>query len=295
MRLTLSFALLAAFFAAGMESRGAVIYSSAGSSYTQNFDTLPITPNDATQGNSPIGWTDDNASPGSGNFSIVGWYLWHPLGPLAEGGFNGNQRMRFGSGAANTGAFMSYGPSATAERALGSLSSGTLANAPPATTNTTQFMGLRLTNTTGVTLTQFTLSYDGEQWRDGGAPSPATPTAQSLTFGYSWTATTVQDTPNFITGVPALDFTSPVFVNTSSGAAVNGNTVGKVAKGPFTVGGLNWTPGSDLWIRWGDINDASNDHGLAIDNLSFSADVPEPSSLMLLVAAVVGLAVAKRR
>jgi hypothetical protein len=45
-----------------------------------------------------------------------------------------------------------------------------------------------------------------------------------------------------------------------------------------------------LWIRWADTNDAGNDHGLAIDDLQFSASViPEPSSCLLLGLAAVTL------
>src|SRR6476646_6891888 len=68
----------------------AVSYSVTGGTYTQNFDTLPITPVNTSLGNSPIGWTDDNASPGAGNFSILGWYLFHATS-TTEGGFSGHQ------------------------------------------------------------------------------------------------------------------------------------------------------------------------------------------------------------
>src|SRR5215831_7205198 len=76
-----------------------VSYTTPASTYLQNFDSLPNTPENTSLGNSPVGWTDDNAAPGAGNFSIVGWYLYHPL-PLAEGGFNSHQRMRIGAGTA---------------------------------------------------------------------------------------------------------------------------------------------------------------------------------------------------
>src|SRR6266545_1264929 len=78
-------------------ARGSIIYSTPGSTYSQNFDTLPITPENVSLGTSPIGWQNDNASPGAGNFSIVGWYLFHPAS-LSEGGFDGHQRMRIGAG-----------------------------------------------------------------------------------------------------------------------------------------------------------------------------------------------------
>jgi hypothetical protein len=288
MRQIMSFAILAGVCALALESRGSILYSTALSTYSQNFDTLPTTPENASLGASPAGWTDDNAAPAAGNFSIVGAYLYHPTAQ-SEGGFNGKQRMRIGAGTANTGAFMSFGASTSTERAFGSLASNTTA---AVVDGGVQYMAMRLTNNTGVTLGSFTLSYDGEQWRDGGN---ATPVAQSLIFGYKTTngAANVQD-PGF-NPEPLLNFTSPVFTNTGSGAAVNGNTAGKVAIGPVTVHVI-WAPGDDLWIRWADANDSGNDHGLAVDNLSFSADpVPEPSSLMLLVAAAFGLALAKRR
>lgn len=274
--------LLAAALA--LDARAAVMYSTPTSTYSQNFDSLPNTPENAPLGTTPAGWTDDNAAPGAGNFSIPGWYLYHPM-TQSEGGFSGNQRMRIGIGNSSTGAFWSYGASGSTERALSSLSSNTLAAA-----GASQYMGLRLTNNTGIALTNFTLSYDGEQWRDGGS---ATPNAQSLVFAYKTTngAANLQD-PDF-TAEPLLDFTSPVFA-AASGVAVDGNTAGKVSIGPVKVW-VNWAPGDDLWIRWADANDPGGDHGLGIDNLSFSADVPEPGSLGLLIVAALGLFAKRKR
>ncbi|MEX2172086.1 MAG: hypothetical protein WD851_22390 [Pirellulales bacterium] len=260
-------------------AQAAIIYSTIGSTYSQNFNSLPITPQNTNRGDSPAGWTDDNPSPGANNFSIVGFYLFHPTG-LTEGGFSGNQRLRAGTGSSNTGAFYSYGDSGMTERALGGLNSGSLSN-----TNANMFLGARFTNSTGAVMTSFTLSYDGEQWRDGGA---ATPSAQRLDFDYSLNATTIQDNLATFVNVDALDFVSPVFANTGGGNAVAGNTTGMVPIGPVTVTGINWAPGSDLWIRWRDVNNSGNDHGLAIDNLQFSA-IPEPGSVVLFVSAVLAL------
>ncbi len=271
-------------------AKAAVSYSTPGSTYSQNFDSLPNTPENTSLGSSPIGWTDDNAAPGAGNFSIVGWYLYHPL-VLAEGGVNSHQRMRIGAGSANTGGFMSFGVSGSSDRALGDVGSNTLAG-PNSPTNSIWF-GLRLSNDTGITLTDFTLSYDGEQWRDGGA---ATPVAQTMNFMWSTTATAISDPNTAFTAVPALNFTSPVFANTGSGAAVAGNSAGLVAGITANVSGINWQPGTDLWLRWDDINNAGNDHGLAIDNLSFSATAtPEPSVLVLAGVAATGLLIFRRR
>src|SRR6185312_14971581 len=111
--------------------------------------------------------------------------------------------------------------------------------------NSENYIGLRLTNNTGSTLGQFTLSYNGEQWRDGGNTVPV---SQNLKLAYKVGAANVQDTG--FTLVPSLQFTSPVNVNTGSGAAVDGNVAGRVAIAASTVSGFNWAPGPDLWLRW---------------------------------------------
>jgi hypothetical protein len=150
---------------------------------------------------------------------------------------------------------------------------------------------LRLVNNTGVHLASFTLSYNGEQWRDGGA---ATPNAQSITFDYSKFATSIEDALATFTDVPALGFTSPTFTNTGSGAGLDGNDaslplpVNKVAIGPIVVNNINWNPGETLWLRWTDINNSGNDHGLAIDDVSFSAQIPEPASCTLFLIGALG-------
>ena len=264
------------------ESRAAFSYTTPFATYSQNFDSLPNTPTDTnlqtTVTPPPRKWIDDTASPTVNQISIEGWYLYHPIdqGAAGEGGTNQHQRMRIGAGGANTGAFMSYGAASSTDRALGSLASNTLENAA-----SSQFIGLRLTNNTGSRLTSFTLSYFGEEWRDGGA---ATPNAQSLSFGYKLTPSgagpALQDSG--FTAVSTLNFTSPVFANTGAGAAVNGNTVGRVGIGPITVSDIQWDSGTDLWLRWSDLNDAGNDHGLAVDDLNFTAATPEPMSFIVL-------------
>lgn len=247
-------------------------YSTPGSPYEQDFNTLPRPsgwggPNN-NLGDSPTGWIDDSPThdppvnpsvtsgplPADYNFSLTGWYLWHPAG-ITEGGANGHQRFRNGSGGSGTGSFYSFGASnGNTERALGIVNSATLANV-----SAYAYIGLRLVNDTGVTLTEFTLQYNGEQWRADNA------NAQKLEFGWKVRATTVQESD--FNAVSALDFTSPV-LGTGNGL---GNGDGKAAIGPATVTGINWGPGEHLWLRWADMNDDGLDHGLAIDDVVFSA------------------------
>lgn len=299
MRLKITVALAIALSVVVIDQvRAAVIYSTPGSTYSENFDGLPTDmPSNAniqSGGTAYInGWQDDTTTVAGDHVSVPGWYLWHPIAPASEGGTNGHQRLRVGVGA-NTGGFWLFGASNSApEKALGSLGSTTVA-----ANNDNEFIAVRLTNNTGLTLNQFTVTYDGEEWRDGQLATPET-----LSFGYNLGATTVGTPPNWadptttFTAVPALNFTSPVFSGTgSAGTAVDGNLAGKVAGITATVSGISWDPGTDLWLRWADPQAPSAaDDGLGIDNFSFSADVPEPSSLMLFGTVFVGLSLAMRR
>src|SRR5690242_14592175 len=109
------------------KSYGQVAIVSTGVPLTQNFDNL------ANSGTTNT-WTD--------NITITGWYS--------------NRTVYIGdNGASTTGALYSYGTTATTERALGALSSG----------SATPSYAIRLLNNSGSTLSGLTLSFRGEQWR----------------------------------------------------------------------------------------------------------------------------------
>ncbi|MBL8066548.1 MAG: PEP-CTERM sorting domain-containing protein [Chthonomonadaceae bacterium] len=233
-----------------------------GPNITESFDTLS---------------NSGTSNPWSDNSTILGWYATKVVNPPIT-------VYRADNGTSNAGALYSFGTTGTSERALGSISSGT----PGAIS-----YGARIANNSSGTVQAFTLQYNGEQWRDGGA---AVPNAQKLTFEYSLDATSLTTgTWNVVTN---LNFTSPVFTNTGTGAIVDGNTTGRVA---INTGALsttlvsNWNVGTDIWIRWTDINDTGNDHGLGIDDIVFSATpVPEPATMVALVMGV-GALVARRK
>jgi len=272
-------------------AQAAIVYS--GGTYSQNFDSLPNTPHNASiETTYTDGWQDDvdPAVSAQSDVSIPGWYLWHPVSPASENGFNGNQRMRFGDGANNTGAFWSYGTSATTDRALGSLGSTTIANQPtgtPPANDTRVLRALRITNGTGGTLGSFTLVFDAEQWRDGNNT-----THETTAFQYQIGATAIHDADFWITPAGDAGSYSTLQATAVAGAMDGNNALNRHNDVTVTASGLTWLPGTDLWLRWNDPQVLGNDHGMAIDDLTFTAAaaVPEPAGL-----AVLGLGLLARR
>ena len=85
-------------------------------------------------------------------------------------------------------------------------------------------------------------------------------------------------------------------VRDTSGNVVDGNVAGRVADITATIDGIDWEPGAELWLQWSDPQLAANaDDGLAIDNVRFTASVPEPSSFALLGLAAAGWLAFRRR
>jgi hypothetical protein len=293
MRLRITVALaIALLITIANQSRAAVIYSTTGSTYSQSFDSLPSSPTN-TSLQATVPWTDDSTSSAT-QTSLLGWYLYHP-NSQAEGGANGHQRIRAITGNSGTGSFYSFGVASAngpvTDRALGDVGSTTLSNNPPAVNN--MYWAVRLTNGTSDTLTTLTIQYTGEQWRRG------TATGEAISVSYTNAATTdatnwadqTATNADFIS-VPALQFSSPTLTPTDS--TLDGNAPANRATKSAIVG-LSWAPGTDLWIRFNEPQLVGNDDGLAIDDFSVSVDVPEPSSLMLLSVAIVGLGLTIRR
>lgn len=130
------------------------------------------------------------------------------------------------------------------------------------------YLGARFRNTSGVTLTAFSLSYFVEQWRKGAVSS----NHQAIPFSYSLLATSL--TNGLFVSVPALDLHS-ILDGDGVAAAVNGNAISNRQSVASTVSGISWLPNQDLWIRWSGVAyPFSTAHTLAIDDLTFRA-VPE--------------------
>ena len=181
-------------------------------------------------------WTDST--------SLTGWYAAYSSSTLTT--------ITAGTGSSNTGSLYSFGATASSDRALGSTSSNT-----PGTI----FYGARFFNDTGATISSLSVNYIGEQWRNGGNTTP-----QKLDFAYQIGATSI--TAGTWTDVNSLDFTSPVATATLTALDGNASTNRISLSSSFT--GFSLAAGQEIWLRWSDINDAGNDHGLAIDNLQVS-------------------------
>ena len=213
--------------------RAQVPLTTLGSASTQSFNSL------ATTGTNP--WLD--------NTTLIGWYSQFSAVPTNPTTYIAND------GSSNTGAIYSYGTGTNAERAFGSASSGTPVNI---------FNAVRLVNNTGSTITSVDISYVGEQWRNGGNA-----TAQQLDFQYRvvnpGTITDANTPATLWNDFNTLDFVSPTTGATA--AALDGNAAAnRTAKsGTLTV---TVNAGQEIWLRWMDINDAGNDHGLAVDDFS---------------------------
>lgn len=290
-------AIAVAIGATSTSARAALLYSVVGSTYTQNFNSLP---NDAPGNASiesvyPNGWRDDTTTVAGSHISLPGWYLYHPLVPSSENGDNGHQRFRFSDGSDATGSFYAYanGPNAAAnpEKAVGILPDIDLALPP---TDVTQgmgmFIGLRIRNDTGTVIKGLHMTYDGEQWRDGARIQP---NGDLLNAGLSLSANTDNwfSTAGFSSFGTVTGYLGPV--SNAPDSPVDGNTAGKVVVNIITSVsfGFLWQPGTDLWLRWTNRNDDGRDDGLAIDNFTFTGSaVPEPATATLVGLTVMSLA-----
>jgi hypothetical protein len=223
-------------------------------------------------------WIDDQAAPESTSGSPGWWWFGENIsGYNANSGTVGTPEDR-----------MSYGDDG--DRALGSLTGGF---------NDFTVWSLVIQNTLAAPITNISVSFTGEKWRDGDVSS------NTVTFSYkiSSSAADFNAIGDFgTTAVPAswtansdLNFTGTNIV--PGAVAVDGD----LAQNQFPRSdswAVDVPAGSFIALRWHDSNFSGADHGLAIDDLAISViAIPEPSALLFggLVCGVVGLKYARRR
>lgn len=248
------------------------ILLSGGLTYSQNFNSLS---NSGVVTTTP--WTD--------NSTLPGWYATRGL-PTPQATWTG---YRVSGGENNSGSIYSYGTNgvnALTDRALGSLASGTPG---------TNAIGLRIQNDTADLLGNITISYTGEQWRNGSNANAQV----ILAFGYGVNAaftpvSAVTNDPAYTT-FTALNFVSPVVDGPAT--PLDGNApANQVSFSNIVLTGVTLNPGQEIVLRWFDVNNTGNDHGGGIDDfsISFSA-IPEPASVALFGLGALALLFRQRR
>jgi PEP-CTERM motif len=258
----LSAALL---LAAAAHAQAAIGVDSGSFTYSQDFNSL-------TTSTVASPWANDSTLPGWSLFTFVPADI---------------STIVAGTGSTSTGSFYSFGAAGSPERALGGTASGGAYFGSPLTGTVAGYIAVAFTNNSGGVLDGFSLSFTGEQWRNGGNTA-----AQSMVLEYGFGASF--GAVGAWTAPPTLTWVSPVVGAT--GAAVDGNSAGAVGGLAQSFSQLAWAPGDTLWLRWVERNDSGNDHGLAIDDLAFSVSaVPEPGALALMLAGLAAVAFIARR
>jgi hypothetical protein len=225
--------LLIIFLAITPHLWGQVTMSTTGS-YSQDFNSFP----NSTSGTTT--WTQ--------NSTLANWYA-------------NKTSLSNNAGSANAGALYNYGNSA--DRALGSLGSGSA---------TVLAYGVVLRNTSGATITDITVTYTMEQWRNGGAA------AQPLTFYYLTSTSALNE--NDVTGtgtgwtqVAGLTKNSPITGGTA-GPLVGNVAANRVTATNVSLTGLSLPNNSYIMLKWHDVDDSGSDHGLSIDDVTVNWTVP---------------------
>lgn len=225
-----------------------------GTPYTQNFNTLPNTPDGGN-----AAWTN--------NTTLAGWYIDEGTGgscggtacddvPTVEATYatmnNGGNSYLFASGS---------------DRSIGSRAAGSTG---------TVHLGLRIVNSTGSAISSVYVDYYGEQWSI--AENQAN--VNTIQFSYQVGASVTSLTAGAWTNVTALDFTQLYTSAQSSGMggsacagtsaqclALDGNqSANRVhIQGCVTV---SIPAGQEIMLRWTDVNDAANDHHMQIDDVT---------------------------
>ncbi|MDP3071867.1 MAG: hypothetical protein Q8N18_16365 [Opitutaceae bacterium] len=232
----------------------ATTLTTIGVAYTQDFNSLATT--------------------GSSSVLPTGW-------AFNETGTSANTTYGTGTGSSTTGDTYSFGNSA--DRAFGTLLSGTLVPT----------IGASFINNTGATISSITISYTGEQWRLG-----ATGREDRLEFSYSTNATSL--TSGSWIDDASLNFIAPVTAGTVG--LLDGNLSANRTAISGTITGLSISNGSEFWLRWSDFNATGSDDGLGIDDFSLTPyatavrhNAPDGLSALVPFALVLALLATRRR
>ena len=193
------------------------------------------------------------------NSTLPGWYTNKTTFSVTDATVGGTAAtFDSTSASANNAGLFSFGSGGSVDRALGSRATSNFAGNDPV------LYGVRLVNSTGQTLTKFTVTYTGEQWFKSSVA-----TAHTLLVEYQFGASGIA--AGTWTPVTAATFTAPIATGTTA-TALNGNTAANRSVKVAVVTGVSWAPGQELWVRFRDANESGSEQGLAADDFSFLAD-----------------------
>lgn len=208
---------------------GQVSISTLGSAVTENFNVMG-----ASGTTYPTNWTGLRSA-GSGTVGAA-------LNLIVDNGNN------------SSGNVLNLGTTNAAERALGTLASGT----------TVPAFGVSYVNNTGSTIIQISLSGVMEQWRSGAS----TAVTEKVIFEYSTDATSLS--LGTWTALTSMDLVEKL-TSTTSAAAVDGNSSANQTSISGTISGLSIPASGKIWLRWTDSDNTLSDGAYAIDDFSLTA------------------------
>lgn len=221
----------------------AVSYITAGTTYHQNFDQLPLSGSFILTGKGPHALD----APPLSLMTLKGWQI------LQVTGNQPNTNVLTGTGSGTGSGVYSYGLSGNNNRSIGSLASSTGVYA----------FGVVLENLTGGILNKMSIRYKATQWRKGGSGN-----TNNWQFSYQTRQANSIDTTNLIKKTEG-NLTS---IHISSGSAtLNGHLSTNQYNINFTITDIIWRPGEKLILRWDDQDETGSDDGMAIDDFEFSA------------------------
>jgi hypothetical protein len=275
MKISPALALISAFSALGLSVQAQISFTG---NYSQNFDGMGIAANDTFVA-TPAGWTVGTA----GNNAFQNLAL-STLTSVAssDGVYTPNSGGSATPAGGNQGRYNIGGGATPSDRALGSRATS------EGGAGRGQFIDVAFTNNTGATLTEFTLSYTGENWVTDGTPDNGVYALYFSTTGLANSWALMGSNFNYTAPV------GPGYYN-----LVDGNLTANRQSISATFnqsGSLSIANGANFYVRFFDGNEANNDKLIAVDDFSITSPIPEPSTSAALAGALfLGFAALRRR
>lgn len=219
-------------------------YGAPGTSYYQNFDSLPTVGTFSLQGRDPHHFQSSPFLPPR----LAGWFFMQQAGTGSQANFYA------GSGTSTSHGTISTGQTNHTDRSLGSLSTSTASYA----------FGIVFINKTDQNLNTIDITATIEQWRKGGSGQKNNWVFKLKTGIWQGIDTTG------CSPFPAGNFSSVHF--TAGSASLNGNILENQQRISIHLEGLTWKPNEQLLICWFDPDDPGNDDLCSLDDFSFKAE-----------------------